>query len=168
MRISLILAAALFFAPLAEAQTLSQLSWLKGCWRTAAPAEAESGAVITEVWVAPPMPAMLGYAYTIGEGQVQGWEQTRIEMIDGWPHFVAMPNGGTPVRFRLRDPNDMIHLDDQPDGFATFENADHDYPQRVTYARYGNRLHASTSDINGGNRIEFEYRRISCSSALRP
>jgi hypothetical protein len=167
MRI-LILAAALLFAPAAEAQTLAQLHWLKGCWRTEAPAEAESGAVVTEVWVAPPFPAMLGYAYTVGEGEVQGWEQTRIEMIDGWPHFVAMPNGGAPVRFRLHDPTDVISVDDEPDGLAIFENSAHDYPQRVVYARYGNRLKASISDINGSNRIEFEYRRIRCPAGLRP
>jgi hypothetical protein len=165
---TLIILAALVFAPAAEAQTLAQLDWLKGCWRTAAPAEAETGAVVTEVWVAPPMPAMLGYAYTVGEGQVQGWEQTRIEMIDGWPHFVAMPSGAAPVLFRLLDPSETIHLDDIPDGFAIFENPAHDYPQRVSYARYGNRLLANISDIDGGNRVEFEYRRVRCAAGLRP
>jgi len=161
MRVIFVLAA-LLFAPVAEAQTLAHLDWLKGCWRTAAPAEAESGAVVTEVWVAPPMPAMLGYAYTVGEGQVQGWEQTRIEMIDGWPHFVAMPNGGTPVRFRLRE------TDGPEPGRAQFENAEHDYPQVVEYRRDGDTLYAVTSDLDGGHRFQFVYHAIACEGALIP
>jgi hypothetical protein len=159
---TILLLIALLTAPTAHAQTLSDLAWLTGCWRTAAPAEAESGASVTEVWIAPPMPAMLGYAYTVGEGQTQGWEQTRIEMIEGWPHFVAMPNGGAPVRFRLRE------TDGPEPGRAQFENAQNDYPQVVEYRRDGDALYAAISDLEGGNRIQFVYHAISCEGALAP
>src|SRR5688572_33178811 len=92
----LIFVAALVFAPSAHAEELADLAWLTGCWRTQG-----DGPVTTEVWTRPPIPALVGYAYTIGEGETQGWEQTRIDMVEGWPSFVAMPNGGPPVRFRL-------------------------------------------------------------------
>jgi hypothetical protein len=151
---------ALLSAPTAFAQTLEDLHWMRGCWRTDAPREAERGAVVTEVWSAPPMPAMLGYSYTIGEGEVQGWEQTRIEMINGWPHFIAMPNGGAPVRFRLRE-------DDTPN-LARFDNPEHDFPQTVEYRRDGDRLVATISGASGANPISFDYRRIRCSSELVP
>jgi hypothetical protein len=141
----------------AQAQTLADLHWLKGCWRTDG-----GGPEITEVWIAPAAPVMFGYSYTIGEGEVQGWEQTRIEMIDGWPHFVAMPGGDAPVRFRLREtaPTTPNH--------AWFDNPGHDYPQTVEYHREGNRLHAAISATDGSNRIAFEYRRIRCPADLRP
>lgn len=161
MRILVILAA-LLLAPAARAQTLDDLRWLKGCWRT------QGGAsVITEVWSAPPMPAMLGYSFTTRDGQIRDWEQTRIEIIDGTPTFIAMPRGGAPVRFRLTstefESDTRLHGDS-----ATFENPEHDYPQRVRYARVGDRLTATISRIDGSDVGTFHYRRTSCGASLRP
>jgi hypothetical protein len=108
------------------------------------------------------MLAMLGYSYTVGEGETQGWEQTRIEMIDGWPHFIAMPNGAAPVRFRLREvATPVAH-------YALFENPEHDYPQTVEYRRIGDRLVATIARSDGSDAFSFHYRRIRCSSELRP
>jgi hypothetical protein len=160
---TLILLAALALAPAAHAQTLDDLTWLKGCWRTQG-----SATEITEVWSAPPMPALVGYSYTTRDGQIRGWEQTRIEIIEGVPTFVAMPSGDTPVRFQMLPDEQMIHLEDQPDGSASFVNPEHDFPQRITYVRNGRELTAAISAMDGSNRIAFEYRRISCSAALRP
>ncbi|MGE0740893.1 MAG: DUF6265 family protein [Hyphomonadaceae bacterium] len=156
----LVLIAALAFAPQAEARTLDDLSWLVGCWQTEAPREAESGAIITEVWTAPPMPALLGFSYTLGEGEIQAWEQTRIDMVESWPVFVAMPNGGPPVRFRLRD-------EDTPNA-ARFDNPAHDYPQTVEYRREGDRLIATISGANGADPFTFDYHRIACDAMVRP
>lgn len=152
----------------AHAQSLADLAWLKGCWRTQAPREAESGARITEVWNAPPGPAMFGYSFTEGEGEIQGWEQMRIEMIDGAPTFIAMPNGGAPVRFRMIPVEDRQIYGLRPDGDAAFANPTHDFPQLITYTLFGNRLRAMISRTDGGDAIIFEYRRISCTSELRP
>jgi hypothetical protein len=155
---ALILLFALSFAPLARAETLADLAWLKGCWRT----EGDGPTVVTEVWTAPPIPALLGFSYTIGEGEVQGWEQMRIEMGDGWPHLVAMPGGGAPVRFRLREtPSPLADV-------ADFDNPAHDYPQIIHYQRYDNRLIATISRADGSDAITFAYRRIRCEAALRP
>lgn len=159
MRIFIILTA-LLLAPAASAQTLEDLHWLRGCWRTTG-----DGPVITEVWSAPPMPAMIGYAYTVGEGETQGWEAMRIEMTDGWPVFVGMPSGGDAVRFSFTE---AIPLDWEPEHLVVFENAEHDYPQRIRYARQGNRLSAVISRFDGSDAIAFEYRRISCAANLRP
>ena len=161
MRI-LIIFAALLLAPAARAQTLDDLRWMKGCWRT------QGGAsVITEVWSAPPMPAMLGYSFTTRDGQIRDWEQTRIEVVDNAPTFIAMPRGGAPVRFTLTstefESDSRLHGDS-----ATFENPEHDYPQRVRYARVGDRLVATIPRIDGAEPIEFHYRRISCNASLRP
>ncbi|WP_395645501.1 DUF6265 family protein [Terricaulis sp.] len=165
---ALVFLLALALASPAQAQSLSDLAWLKGCWRTEAPREAESGAQITEVWIAPPGPAMFGYSYTEGEGEIQGWEQMRIEMIDGVPTFIAMPNGGAPVRFRAIPAEDTQIYGARPDGDAAFANPAHDFPQLVTYTLFDERLRAMISRIDGGDAIIFEYRRIACPAELRP
>jgi hypothetical protein len=159
----LIFSALLLFTPAAQAQSVSDLTWLVGCWRTDAPREAESGAVTTEVWVDPPGPAMFGYSYTEGEGQVQGWEQMRIDEADGgWPRFVAMPGGAAPVAFRMRE-----QAEPTPNR-AQFDNPQHDYPQTIEYRREGNRLTATTSRSDGSDAFSYEYRRIACPAVLRP
>ncbi|HVK79152.1 MAG TPA: DUF6265 family protein [Verrucomicrobiae bacterium] len=162
MRALLLLVALACAAP-SHAQTLDDLTWLKGCWRTEAPREAESGSQTTEVWIDPPGPALFGYSYTEGEGAVQGWEQMRIDARDGGrPRFVAMPGGGAPVEFRMAENgNGAVQI-------AIFENPAHDYPQRVTYQRERNRLTATISRADGSDPYSYEYRRISCSAALRP
>jgi hypothetical protein len=167
---TLIILAAFALAPPAQAQSLDDLTWLKGCWRTEAPREAESGSQTTEVWVDPPGPALFGYSYTEGEGEVQGWEQMRIDAADGGhPRLVAMPGGGAPVAFRMREHDDVLHLGArQPDGVASFVNPEHDYPQSILYVRFGNRLSATISRADGSDPYTYEYRRISCSAALRP
>jgi hypothetical protein len=164
MRTLIVLAALACAAP-AHAQSLDDLTWLKGCWRTQAPREAESGSQTTEVWIDPPGPALFGYSYTEGEGAVQGWEQMRIDAADGGrPRFVAMPGGGAPVAFRMEE---QIQLDD-PTQIAVFENTTHDYPQRIIYQRERNRLTATISRADGSDPYTFNYRRISCMAALRP
>lgn len=157
-----ILLTALLFAPAAHAQSLGDFAFMTGCWRTEAPAEAESGAQVTEVWTSPPLPAMLGYSYTIGEGEIQAWEQTRIEMIDGWPSFIAMPNGGSPVAFRMVEPGAPVT------DIVQFANEAHDFPTLVQYRREGEMLIASIYGEDGESEISFRYHRIACSAALTP
>lgn len=163
MRALLILIALVCATP-AHAQTLDDLTWLKGCWRTEAPREAESGSQTTEVWLDPPGSFMVGYSFTEGEGAVQGWEHMRIDAADGRPRLVASPGGAPPLAFRMTE---AITLDD-PAQIATFENAEHDYPQRITYQRTGNRLTATISKIDGSDSYTYAYRRFTCPAALRP
>jgi len=157
MRILLFLAA-LLSTPAAFAQDIEDLHWMSGCWRSEAPPEAETGATYTEVWIAPPAPVLFGYAYTIGEGELQGWEQMRIE-INGRLEFVAMPWGAFPVRFQV--------VEDATPNRVTFENFAHDFPKRIEYWREGNRLYARVSD-GAGEGQDFTYRRIRCPANLRP
>ncbi|MCX7359846.1 MAG: DUF6265 family protein [Alphaproteobacteria bacterium] len=168
MRLFIFLAALLCTTPV-FADEPEGFSWMRGCWRTETPRDAESSTTFTEVWIAPPGPVMFGYAYHEGEGAFQGWEQMRIERDDGGTYFVAMPNGGAPVRFRWDDI--LIRMSDNPtwNGWsAAFENAEHDYPQRISYRRTGNELTATISRIDGTDRISFVYRRIRCPANLRP
>ncbi|MEQ1818259.1 MAG: DUF6265 family protein [Terricaulis sp.] len=160
----LIFLAALLSATSAFAEEPDSFTWMRGCWRTEAPREAESGATFTEVWIAPPGPTMFGYAYHEGEGQFQGWEQMRIERADGGAYFVAMPNGDPPVRFRWDGAGDFNGRGQ----VAEFVNPEHDYPQRVRYARANDQLTATISRIDGSGPMTFAYRRIRCPAHLRP
>lgn len=157
MRLALLLAA-LLLAPAAAAQDVTDLRWLRGCWQTEPPREAESGATFYEVWIAPEAPVLLGYAYHEGEGEIQGWSQMRIES-NGRPELVEMPLGSFPVRHRLAD--------EETNNRATFENPEHDFPTRIEYRREGNRLYRRISNA-GVDAQEFAYRRIRCPAHLRP
>ena len=108
---------------------------------------------------------MVGYSFTEGEGAVQGWEHMRIDAADGGrPRLVASPGGAAPVAFRMIE---TIALDN-PAQIAVFENAEHDYPQRITYQRDGNRLTATISKIDGSDLYTYAYRRFTCPANLRP
>lgn len=163
MRSFLFVTALLCAAP-AHAQTLDDLAWLKGCWRTEASHVPEGGSQTTEVWIDPPGPALFGYSFTEGEDAVQGWEQMRIDVGDGRPRFVAMPGGGAPVAFRMVEQS-RLH---DPTQIAVFENTAHDYPQRIVYLRDRSRLTATISRADGSDPYAYEYRRITCSGNLRP
>lgn len=160
---NIIIITAVLCAHAAHAQTVDDLAWLRGCWRTEAPREGESGSQTTEVWIDPPGPAMIGYSFNEGEGEVQGWEQMRIDAADGGrPRFVAMPGGAAPVVFRMR-------VQDQPaPNLAPFENANHDYPQLIEYRREGRRLTATISLADGANPLVYAYRRVNCPASVRP
>lgn len=155
----LIFALALLFAPVASAQDIPDLAWLRGCWRTEPPREAESGATFYEVWIAPEAPILLGYEYHEGEGEIQGWSQMRIES-NGRPEFVDMPLGSFPVRYRL--------WTEETDNRAIFVNEENEYPKRIEYRRAGNRLYRRISGDRADDAQEFEFRRIRCTSRLRP
>jgi len=157
MRLVLLLTALLFAQP-ALAQDIGDLRWLRGCWQTEPPREAESGASFTEVWIAPEAPMVLGFAYHEGEGEVQGWGQMRIES-NGRPELVEMPLGSFPMRYRL--------VEEEPVNRATFENSEYDFPTRIEYWREGNRLYRRISN-DGVDAQEFAYRRIRCPANLRP
>src|SRR5690606_41004560 len=108
----------------------------------------------------------VGYAYTQLDGRTEGWEQTRIELVDGVPHLIAMPMGNAPVRFAMTEAG-AFAADSRLDGDSiTFENPAHDFPQRVHYMRVGDRLTAVISRLDGADAVEIHYRRIRCSSAL--
>jgi hypothetical protein len=155
---ALVFAAALLFAPAAQAQSLSDLAFMNGCWRTEAPAEAESGSQTTEVWASPAMPAMVGYSYTVGEGETQSWEHMRIEMIDGWPSLISMPNGAPPVAFRMVEPGAPVT------DIVQFANEEHDFPKLIQYNLEDGLLIASIFGEDASSEIRWTYHRTDCAA----
>jgi hypothetical protein len=139
-------------AATAQAPGLGDLAWLNGCWR-----DQNEHRSITEVWVSPPAPVMMGYAFILVEGEATFWEQFRIELVEGVPVFVAMPNGAPAVRFaKVESGANSVR----------FENPAHDFPKRIVIARDGDMLNARISAGDDG--VDFAFRHIDCAQAYEP
>jgi hypothetical protein len=128
------------------AAKVDDLAWMAGQWASEA-----NGRWTEETWTEPRGGVMLGVSRS-GQGDaLREFEFIRIAAgADGTPAYIAQPQGGTPVTFRLA----------QRDGTrATFENPAHDYPQRIVYARTGDTLTATISAIDGSKARRWTYRR---------
>lgn len=125
---------------------VADLAWMSGDWISE-----EGGGWTEEHWSAPRAGAMLGYSRS-GRGATMGeFEFIRIEAgAGGNPVYVASPGGAAPVRFPLARSDA---------GGATFENAVHDFPQRIVYRRTGAGMVATISAIDGSRAMSWRYRR---------
>jgi hypothetical protein len=128
------------------ATTVDDLGWLAGDWVSEA-----DGRWTEESWAPPRGAMMIGYSRS-GRGEMlRAFEFIRIARgDDGALAYIAMPQGGAPVAFRL------VRHDNAS---ATFENEAHDYPQRIAYARTGDTLTATISAIDGAKARRWTYRR---------
>ena len=97
---------------------------------------------------------MLGVSQTVRPDRTE-FEFLRIERAAGQVEYVAQPSGRPPTRFRMSDAS-ATH--------AEFSNPEHDFPQRIRYAREGDLLRAELSGGNPVRRIEFRFRKVGCES----
>ena len=126
---------------------VARLSWLSGAWAERKP----DGGWTEEYWTPVRGGLMIGAGLT-GRGEaLRHFEQMRIETArDGSVAFVAMPGGKAAVRFALvRQSADEV----------VFENAAHDYPQRVSYRRQGDTVIGAVSLLDGSREAKWVYRR---------
>ena len=128
------------------------LSWMAGCW------ERRVGWTVTdEQWMSPRAGIMLGTSRTTRGDAVIEYEFMRIFAARGdTVVFAAHPSGQQPAEFRGRA---------FPRREITFENAKHDFPQRIIYRGVGDdSLHARIEGSRRGkaSAMEFHYRRVPC------
>jgi hypothetical protein len=135
---------------------IAKLAWLAGCWRSES---AEAGSL--EQWTPLAGGTMLGMSRTVRQGKTVEFEFLQLRHLpDGTLAFIAMPSGQRTTTFPL------LRLGDEE---AVFESLEHDFPQRVVYAREGeSKLRARIEGMqNGALRvIEFPMNRVSCDSQL--
>lgn len=137
--------ALLLLAATPPAPSVDDLAWLAGEWISEA-----DGRWTEECWTAPRGGTMLGVSRS-GRGEtLREFEFLRIAVDGGAPAYIAQPGGGAPVAFRL-----AAHEGTS----ATFENAAHDYPQRIRYVLGGDTLTATISAIDGTKARSWSYRR---------
>lgn len=139
-------ALALLLVAASPAARVEDLGWLAGDWVSDA-----DGRWTEESWAPPRGGMMIGYSRSGRGDMLREFEFIRIARgADGALAYIAMPQGGAPVAFRL------VRLEGAS---ATFENTAHDYPQRIAYARTGDTLTATISAIDGAKARRWTYRR---------
>src|SRR5688572_9632864 len=106
--------------------SLKDMSWISGCWQGR-----QGNAVIEEIWSKPSGGSMLGMGRTVRGNRTVLFEFMQFREDKGGLVFLPQPGGGARVSFPLKDAFG---------GKATFENLNHDFPQRVIYERKGKAL----------------------------
>jgi hypothetical protein len=133
------------------APRVEDLAWLAGCWDAAG---GEPGS--EEHWLAPAGGTLFGISRTVRGGQTVTHELMQIrERGPGELVFIASPAGQATTTFPL-----VAHGESS----VTFENPEHDFPQRVIYRRDGDVLRARIEGTEGGKEkgFDFPFRRRDC------
>ena len=99
------------------------------------------GVTVEEHWTDARGDLMLGINRTIKPQGKASFEFLRIEQREGKLAYVAMPGGKSETVFPLKT---------RSDSRVTFENLNHDFPQRIIYWRDEDRLCARVEGDMGG------------------
>ena len=135
------------------------LDWLEGCWQ-------HKDGPTREIWDRGFDGLFFGHSVTVVDGELKFFEDIRIERRDGRLVYTVSPNGAQPVSFgavTLTASPLSLGTVTEPASMVMFENADHDFPQRIHYVRVGIGLTATISDLEGSNEISFEM--VSCAAS---
>lgn len=115
------LAAVMAVLALTGAEEVAKLDWMAGSW-----VQERNGVSVRETWLAPGDGVMAGMSQTNRTGRPPFVEFMKISAEPAGVTFTAIIPGQPPTPF-VRRPG--------PEGEAVFENAAHDFPQRVIYRR---------------------------------
>jgi hypothetical protein len=128
-----------------EVASAHPLAWIAGCWQS------EDGAT-REVWRAAADTHLFGHSVSTKGGEVSFFEHLRIAKNQdaGGYTLSAYPSGVGPSDFASASV-DEHHI--------SFENPAHDYPQKITYTREGNRMTGIISLVDGTNSNVWNYVR---------
>ena len=141
--------AALTLSMAASADTKpANLDWFIGHW-----CSDRQGEFIEEQWLSARGDLMLGLSRTIKGAKTASFEFLRIEWTGGVASYIAQPQGGPPVAFKLTASGA---------DWARFENPAHDFPKRVEYRRTKQGLYAEIAGPGEGGKemvIPFDYLR---------
>lgn len=155
--IAFVLAPFAGFPAQAADSDMAKLAWLGGCWQSEG---AEPGSV--EHWLPLAGGTLMGVGRTVKQGKTVTHEFMQIrELPDGRIAFHAQPAG---------KPADVFPVLKLSDSEVVFENLQHDFPQRVAYARDGaTRLNARIEGLRNGQLrvIPFPMVKVSCDSLLQ-
>jgi hypothetical protein len=135
------------------ADGIDRVAWLAGCWE----GTLSNGAAYEEMWLPPRGGTMIGVARMTRDGRTLSFEFMRIATDD---HdalvYTAQPSGRPPTHF---------HGTAIDASAATFENPEHDFPQRILYRLTSpeDLLARIEGERDGQLRgIDFPLRRVAC------
>lgn len=139
--------AMLLMGQAAPQASVSDLAWMSGRWESVS----ASGRWTEESWSAPRGGIMLGHSRSGSGDTLREFELLRLQAgPDGVPAYMAQPGGRPPTAFRLTARDGTS---------ATFDNPQHDFPQRIRYVRTGDMMVATISLLDGSNAMSFSFRR---------
>ena len=116
------------------------LDWMEGCW-------VHSNGKTTEIWDRGFDGLWFGRSVSLTEGKLVAFEDMRIERTKDRFTFFASPNGSSPIQFEAVSSTEES---------VVFENAQHDFPNRISYVRNSDGLSATISDTSGQSQITFD------------
>jgi hypothetical protein len=130
---------------------LQSLGWLGGCW------EFKTQAVHhQEQWLSPAGGTMIGMGRMVKNGKLAFFEFMELRQDGPNLVFTAHPSGQKTTTFQVTAASATE---------ATFENPDHDFPQKIEYRlTKPDFLEVTVSGlVKGKNRVErFQFTRVSC------
>lgn len=137
-----------------RAGQLDSLSWLTGCWDNPQ-GEAGSG----EYWLPLAGGTMLGIGKTVRNGKTVEYEFLRLHAdAEGRAVYTATPSGQQETSFIASRIGEAT---------ATFENPSHDFPQRITYTKVGQRRMVVRIEGQRAGKlraVDFQFAKVSCPS----
>lgn len=139
-------------SPLAAqaAPSLDHVAFLAGCWR----GTTASGSIIEEQFTTPSREAMLGMTRYLRDGAMRGFEFHLIGTAADGSRLIPHPSGRASVTFSEAR---------REAGYIAWENAEHDFPQRISYRRVaGDSLVARIELLDGTRAQEFRMGRVGC------
>jgi hypothetical protein len=131
-----------------SADELGRFGFMVGCWQSKPDA---SGQVNKEVWSAPQGGLMFSWATATRGAELVSFEQTRVDLRGQRATYIASPEGQRPVVFTEAGP--------AAPNAVTFENPQHDYPQRISYRATRDGLAATISRVDGSRPVEYGWSR---------
>jgi Domain of unknown function (DUF6265) len=144
--------------PGASARSLvSDLGFMAGCWRGVT----GSGTTIEEFYTTPSSNLIVGTTRYVRDGRTVDFEFTRIDQTDSGAVITPHPKGVRSVSFAPK----VVTRDR-----AIWENASHDFPQRILYSRVGAdtlvaRIEGRTA--RGERALEWRMARAACDGSAR-
>ena len=133
------------------APTVSDLSWMGGCWVLTSP-----GRTVTEFWLPPAGGTMIGVSRTVAKEKTVEYEFLLLRAGADALEYVAKP---------ARQAETVFKATKVSGGEAVFENPAHDFPTRIRYRLADGGLVATIDGtMNGKPRaIDFKFQRGDCS-----
>ena len=136
----------------AQEFSVARLEWISGCW-----VSDDGKERIEEFWLKPAGEAMIGLSRTVSGGKTVFIEYARIGEVKGEiAYTVSLGMGARPISFKLiKSSADEV----------VFENAAHDFPQRIIYRRESKnslfaRIEGKENGVSKG--IDYRYKRANC------
>lgn len=130
--------------PAGAATELSELRWIAGHWTGV-----QDGIEMEESWLAPKGKTMLGLHRDVKNDRTVSFEFLRIEATAEGITYWASPRGKPATPFRLIESSGKR---------VVFENAQHDFPQRIIYwLSSDDSLHAKIEGTLGGKPASEEW-----------